>query len=115
MENKENKENSIIDNLKGDMVMNLIGDFLPKIEPFIKPAITSLEEYFGDDEKLVVIKKSVSGIKVIILNNKVGNYNISSGENHEFKVEKESLISVLDMQEFIKSLLSGQLLANMSK
>lgn len=106
---------SLFNKIKEDMVLNVVEEFLPKIEPFIEPALAKIEEYFGDDEKIFVMKKTKAGVKVIILDNTVGEYTIKSGNNKEFNVDKDAIVTVVDVKDFVKKLLNGSLIQSFNK
>jgi len=119
---KEKEAETMIDEMKQDAVMGLIEGFIPKIAPMIEKASSKLEEYFGDDEKVFLIRRS-AGQKpqVIVLSNLKGYYEISNttkvegtGENAElvvektFRAHKNAIIDVHDTGAFVTKLLNGE-------
>lgn len=115
---EKKQSNPLIDSLKSEMMMGLVEGLLPQIQPFITPALEKLNEYFGDDEKIFVMKRIRGEVKVIVINNVAGEYEIGrkivkDGDNVEtietpFIIDKSSIIAVHDINSFIESLLSGQ-------
>lgn len=73
------KEMSFMDTAKEAALMSLVEGILPKIKPFIDPAVKKLEEYFGDDEKIFLIRRTKGkAAQVIVLDNTKGSYLISN-------------------------------------
>jgi len=108
----EEKKSSLFDKVKEDMLMDVVEQALPKIQPFLVPAMEKMNEWFGEDEKLIVIRKSKGqSTKVIIFDNKNGNYKIekSSDKNTFEAYSKESIIGVYDISEFVTKMISGDL------
>lgn len=108
---KENE--SIMDKLKGDMMIGMIEEALPKITPFLAPAIEKMNEWFGDDEKVVVIRK-IKGqpAKVIVLKNNIKNagYEIKkSDKENVFSADKEVVGDVFNIEEFVQKMMTGDL------
>ncbi len=118
---KPEPEQTFAQELQEDAIMGLVEGFLPKIKPMIEKATVKLEEYFGDDEKIFLMRR-VSGqaAKVIVLSNVKGYYQISNktsieGEGEdaevvmdkEFIVSKDAVIDVYDSADFINKLLAG--------
>lgn len=109
IEKKEEKA-GIFDDMKELAMISFIEGLLPKLEPFIAPATAKLEEYFGNDTKVFLIRRmGGQPTKVIVLDNTKGDYLISSSVidytpekvegtdrfENELEVEKR-LISQLD-------------------
>lgn len=119
---KPEPEQTFAQEIQEDAVMGLIEGFLPKIKPMIEKAITKLDEYFGDDSKIFLIRRQAGqAAKVIVLSNVKGYYEISNktsieGEGDdaevlmekEFKVHKDAVIDVYDTADFISKLLNGE-------
>lgn len=73
------EEVSFMDTAKQAALMSFVEGILPKIKPFINPAVKKLEEYFGDDEKVFLItRKKDRAARVIVLDNTKGSYIISN-------------------------------------
>lgn len=121
---KEEKPDDIIDEMKADAAMGLVSNILPALTPMIAKASDKLEEYFGDNTKIFMMRR-IKGLKpqVIVLNNLKGSYTISNkvtsvgeGENEELDIEevfsasKSAVIDVYDTGVFIERLLSGELM-----
>lgn len=106
------KENAIVSEVKDVAAMAFIEGLLPQLKPFIEPAMEKLESYFGDNEKVFMIRRS-PGRKpiVIILDNTKGEYlisnNVETGER-KFKASEDAVINSFDTGEFIAKLLSGE-------
>lgn len=106
------EKNPIIERIENDAMMSFIEGLLPQIKPFIDPAMTKLEEYFGDDEKIFLIRRKAGKTPLVIeLSNKVGNYNISyDSETGEkiFKASEDSVLNIHNSGEFVEKLLKGE-------
>lgn len=119
---KVEKEETMIDDMKNDAIMAFVESLLPKLTPMIEKASVKLKEYFGDNEKIFLIRRLAGEEpKVIVLNNTKGRYTISNeakllgdGEDAEieikevFKALTESVIATYDTGEFVAKLLSGE-------
>ena len=104
------KEGGLFDKIKDDMLMEVIEGALPKIKPFLEPAMVKMNEWFGEDDKLIVIRKNKGqSAKVIIFDNKKGEYEIRSGENKTFTADKESIVGVFDIEEFMSKMITGDI------
>lgn len=100
----------IFDKVKEDMLMEVVESALPKIKPFLTPAMQKLNEWLGDDSKLIVVKRNKNATtKVIIFDNTKGEYEIKSGKEKVFTADKESIIGVYDVDDFISKLISGDI------
>lgn len=109
------KTPGIFDKVKEDMLMEVVESALPKIKPFLAPAMEKMNEWFGEDEKLVVIRKSKGQTaKVIIFDNTKGDYEINKGKNI-FTADKETIIGVHDIEDFMAKLISGDLTKMLDK
>lgn len=76
---QEVKEMSFMDSAREAALMSLVEGILPKIKPFIDPAVKKLEEYFGDDSKMFLIRRTKGkAAQVIVLDNTKGSYLISN-------------------------------------
>lgn len=109
------EETSIVDTMKEQVMMEVIDSILPKLQPFIAPAMEKLNEYFGDDEKIFIIRRSKGqAAKVIVLDNTKGEYSISNEVDvtgklvKSFTADKEAIINVFDTGQFVQKLLSGE-------
>jgi hypothetical protein len=110
MSNIEKKEAGLFDKIKDDMLMEVIEGAIPKIKPFLEPAMVKMNEWFGEDEKLIVIRKNKGqSAKVIIFDNKKGEYEIRSGENKIFTADKECIVGVFDIEEFMSKMITGDI------
>lgn len=110
MSNLVKKEGGLFDKIKDDVLMEVIEGAIPKIKPFLEPAMAKMNEWLGDDDKLVVIRKNKGqSAKVIIFDNKKGEYEIKSGENKSFTADKDSIIGVFDIEEFMTKIISGDI------
>lgn len=118
---KEEKED-FIDEMKQDAFLGVIEGVLPKLTPMIEKASVKLEEYFGDNEKIFLIRR-INGKKpqVMVLSNLKGSYTISNkaiitgeGENAEIEIEntfngtQSAVIDIHDTGEFVTKLLNGE-------
>lgn len=102
---------NIFDKVKEDAFMSLIEGALPKIQPFLKPAVEKMNEWFADDSKLIVIKKNIGQpVRVIIFDTKKGDFEISQANGKGvFTADKESIVHVLEVEDFMTKLISGEL------
>lgn len=117
-EKKPEDKQTFIDEMKEDAMMGFIEGLIPKLEPMIQKASEKLKEYFGDDEKIFMIKrKAGSSPQVIVLSNLKGKYLISNEtriegdeiiSENEFRATNSSVIDVYDTGEFVTKLLSGE-------
>lgn len=105
---KIEKEEGLFDKIQSDAMMSFVENLIPKVQPFIDPAVEKLMEYFGDDEKIFILRKLGNKIKVFILDNKKGEYSLASGAGKHFKADEESIIAVIDVNDFIQKLLMGE-------
>lgn len=112
---EEPKGGSMFDSLKEQAFMNVIDTILPKLQPFIEPAEKKLEDYFGQDSKIFVMRKAPNNqIQVIVFDNTKSNYRICNEmtedgtRTSEFKAGKEAVIAVFDVSTFIQRLLGGE-------
>ena len=107
----KNDKSNLFDKFKEDMLMEVVEGVLPKIKPFLKPAVEKMNEWFGEDDKIIIIKKNKNqGTKVIILDNKKGEYEIVNSINSKkFSVDRDSIIGVHDIENFIEKVISGDI------
>lgn len=109
-EPNSSKAPMLFDKIKEDMLMEVVESALPKIKPFLEPAMQKLNEWLGDDSKLIVIKRNKNAsTKVIIFDNTKGEFEIKSGKEKVFTADKESIIGVYDVDDFISKLISGDI------
>ena len=107
---KEEKKPGLFDKIKEDMGMEVLESLIPKIKPFLAPGIEKMNEWFGEDEKIIIIKKNKGAkAKVLIFDNNKGEYEIKSGEGKKFTADKDCVIGVYDIEDFMQSLISGDL------
>lgn len=112
----EEPKSTVFDQMKEDALLGLVEGLLPKLKPFIEPAMMKLEDYFGDDEKIFIIRRSKnSRAKVIVLDNTKGEgYNIANEISEDgvvtkkFECDPTSVIQVYDTGIFVQKLLSGE-------
>lgn len=122
---KAEKPDDMMDEMKADAAMGLVENILPALKPMIAKASDKLEEYFGDNEKIFMVRR-IGGKKpqVVVLSNLKGSYNISNkvtvdgeGENEELSIEevfsatKSAVIDVYDTGVFVEKLLNGEFTA----
>jgi len=102
---------NLFDKVKEDALMSLVETALPKIQPFLKPAVEKMNEWFGQDDKLIIIKKNKGqSVKVIIFDNKKGDYEISKLDDKSvFTADKDCIVGVYDIEDFATKLISGEL------
>lgn len=94
-----------------DTTKMLIESLLPKVLPFIEDAENKLNEFMGDNEKTIVLFRMRGKTKVLILNNKSGEYSISNSSvdesKNQFSVDEEAIDNVIDVKELATQLLTG--------
>lgn len=115
---KEEKPQTFMDEMKEDAIMGVVEGLIPKLGPMIDKTTVKLEEYFGDDEKIFLIRRSGGQpAKVIVLSNVVGSYTITNkaeldGDEivitKQFKASKDCVVGVHDTAAFVQKLLSGE-------
>lgn len=118
--NETQSGSSLFQNFQDQAFMSFIEGLIPKLQPFIEPMEGKLADYFGDDEKIFVMRKSAGKpIQVIVFDNTKASYEISNeiqnieGSEETKRVKKfvadpESIIAVINVGEFVQKLLSGQ-------
>lgn len=122
----EKKKFNPIEDMKETLFMGVIESVLPKIKPFLNPAIEKLNEYFGNDEKFFIMKKFGNSIRVVIvddtINEKKGVYDISRYFDEEdntykktFTIAKGAVIANIDIEEFMEKMLLGELTKGIEK
>lgn len=116
---KVEKKENIFTEIQEEMFASTIEALLPKIKPFIKPAVGKFEEFLGDNEKTIIIRKLKGGSPtVFIFDNKIGNYKIEVDPSNSVSIftasqEPSPVIDIYDVNLFIEMLISGQLMKNM--
>ena len=126
MAEKETVVGSLLKTAEGDMAESIIGSILPKVKPFIKPMLAELNNYLGDEDKTIVIrkKKDKSGLVMIFDNTK--SFNISGGEIKDDEGyttstkggvtgDKDSCLKIFSVDDFVNLLLEGKLTDMISK
>jgi hypothetical protein len=116
MENKKSTS-PIMDSMKDEIAKELISSLLPKVKPFIKPAAEKLDNYLGDNERIIVIRRSSKSksSKVIVLNAN-GEYDISCDgkgnkqfiADHLNNTEIKTAEHIFDINQFIDKFLCGE-------
>jgi len=89
----------------------LIESILPKVLPFIDSAQDKINEFMGENEKTILMFRRNGKTKVLILDNKLGNYRIQNDienkEDNRFSVEESAISNIFDVREFAEKLLKG--------
>lgn len=111
MSTTDNKTPGIFDKIKEDVFMEVIESAIPKIKPFLVPALEKLNEWFGNDEKIIVIKKfGDKKLKVVIFDNNVGEYEIKNSKDGKvFTSDPDSIVGVHDIESFMEKIITGDL------
>ncbi len=104
---------NVFDKIKEDVLMDLVEGAIPKIKPFLVPALEKMNEWFGDDTKTIIIKKNKGQkAKVVIFDNTKGEYKIEKSESKEiniFTADQECIIGVYEIEEFMTKMISGDI------
>lgn len=118
------KKNVLLEGVKDEVASTLIETVLPKIKPFIKPAVDKIQEFLGDNENFVIIRRlnnKVSAQVIVFDNSK--KYEISNGvesfdkdgnkinadKKKIFKaIDNDAVVNVFNVEEFINALLKGE-------
>lgn len=113
----EKKEESLFDEVKGEMLASAAQAIIPKIIPFVEPAMDEFDKYLGDNDKLILIRKIKDcPSMVIILDNNKGGYTIEMDKSQGveiFDVDEEAVNATYGVREFIEKLFSGELIKEM--
>ena len=99
-----------MEGVKDEVASTMIETLLPKIKPFIKPAVDKIQDYLGDNDKFVIIRRLKVGksASVIIFDNNT-EYEISNKDGKRtFTAGEETVINVFNVEEFIDALLKGE-------
>ena len=111
--NKKPK-NALMAEMNEGLVSSLVETIMPKIKPFIEPAMAKFNEFLGNDEKTIIIRKlgENSASVIIFDNNKLDEvgYNISYNSNErKFTCEKQETVFTMEsIDGFINKLLTGE-------
>lgn len=112
-----------LDGPEGLMIMGVVQGLLPQIMPYIGDAMKKLDEYFGDDNKIFVMKKIGGEVKVLVIDNTKGEYEISrvekiiDGQTQEkkmvntFTADAGVVIDMKGTSAFVEDLLTGNFIA----
>jgi hypothetical protein len=100
----------MMDEAKQELFGSVVETLLPKITPMINPMKLKLENYLNEGKMIILTKPSKdAGAKVLIV--KTDSSLSIRGDKHpsgkEFKMNKEDVIGVYDVNEFVQQLLSG--------
>ena len=111
------KQSSVFDKIKEDMLMEVVESAIPKLKPFLKPTMEKMNEWFGEDEKLIVIKKNKGQkTQVIIFDNTKGDYEIKrSGVSNTFTADAECVVGVYEIETFVEKMITGDISKLMGK
>ena len=99
---KENsgKGMSIVGDAKGDLAKVIMEPILKAVAPMLKPALAKLEEFLGEDEKMIIIRKPKGSDGFVVI---MDTSNIDQFTTHNSNYKKYS------MKEFTEALVSGEM------
>lgn len=117
---KEEKPKTMFSEIQEEMFGTAIEAMMPKIMPFIKPAMEKFSQFLGDNEKTIIIRRLKNGNpSVFIFDNTKGSYAISNDSataENKFSgsagvgAENSPINQVYDISMFVNKLLTGELL-----
>jgi hypothetical protein len=110
----------MIKGFESDMAESLISGVLPKIKPFIKPMLSELNKYLGDEDKTIIIRKKGDKSALVIIFDNTKDFSVVGGNvtNEEGKVisnkgklsgEKGACLQVFSIDQFVDMLINGKL------
>lgn len=107
------KESTIFDQAKEALLMEVVEQAIPKLKPFLVPAMAKMNEWFGDDEKLILIRKTKGQkAQVLIFDNTVGDYEIKKDTINNiniFTADKECVKGVYPIEDFVEKMITGDI------
>ena len=122
MEKNKEKKAGFLDDIQGELFASTIESLLPKIKPFIAPAVEKFKEFLGDNEKTIVIRRNKGGSPtVIVFDNSAfdeegtGYSILNSKTEKHFKSNPDAVKDVYNVDDFINKLLTGDLMKEMGK
>lgn len=107
---------SMFSDVQEEMFGTLVEGLIPKIKPFIKPAVEKFREFLGDNEKIIVIRQLKGGSPtVFVLDNHIGDYHIENSAEEKKNIFTASgtpspVKDIYDVNLFIEKLLTGELM-----
>ena len=112
---EEKKPVPIVDMFQSDMMATIVEGLLPKIQPMIEPMKNKLAEYLGNNEKIIIVRRSNDKTEpsVMVLDTSK-DFTIAGGANKKFSFALDedkkpiAILEYLDIGEFIQSMLSGK-------
>jgi len=102
------KKKSFLEEMEGDLGLSLVTDLVPKLGKYIKPSIEALENFIGDDGKIIVIRKIKSGVFAIIIDT-VGKDSDFEITKSKMNVPKDMIHSCLPIDNALVDILSGSI------
>ncbi len=107
------KESSIFDQAKESLLMEVVEQAIPKLKPFLVPAMAKMNEWFGEDEKLILIRKNKGGkAQVVIFDNSVGDYEIKKDAVNNiniFTADQKCIMGVYPIEDFVEKMITGDI------
>lgn len=121
-ENKEETKTPIIDMMQESTVRSFVEGALPAVLPMLEPLSQKLDEYLGDNEKIIIIRRSNSNSRATVLVLDTSKeFTVKGAEKKEdrvfsmkAKLDEEGnkvpipVIYYFNTAEFVKELLSGK-------
>jgi len=92
--------------MQAEMMMTVVDSVLPSLKPFIEPGINKLNEFLGDDEKLLVVRR-LNGVSILfVIDKSKGAFEIT---NETMNIDEDACIVSSPLNVGIESLLKGKL------
>lgn len=93
-------ERSLVRKAQDQMEQEIASQIIDMVKPALKPALEKLNEYLGDDEKMIIIRrpKDMDTVVAVIETDKVEKFSLSTDEYERYSAK-----------DFVENLLSGNL------
>lgn len=110
------KKNPLLEGIKDEVAQTMIESILPKLKPFLKPAVEHIESFLGDNDNLVVLrvpKKGKTSQVVVLDNNEPLEISVrideKTGQVHKkFTASSKAVKEVFETHVFLELILSGK-------
>jgi hypothetical protein len=109
---KEEKKFSILGMAESEMADAMVQNFLPKIKPFLAPMMEELNQYLGDEDKTVVIRRRKNSSPVIVILDNKEDFIVTGPK---VDAEKKAILKVYNIEQFVELLINGKLTETLSK
>ena len=95
----EKKDNKALSFMEDILAEELAEKALGFVKPVIKPAVKKLEDYLGEDERMIIIRKPKGKDGVVVI--------METKDIVSFRTSNDDYIS-FSMKEFVELLISGK-------